>query len=382
MKHVDLAIVGAGIMGLAHAVHAARAGLSVVVFERRPCTAGASVRNFGMLAVVAQAPGRQIDDARRALRSWRETARHAGIGLEQSGCLFLARAPEEMAVLEEFAASAEASGQAAEVLTTDQCDRYADNLRSDSLVGGLWSPDAWKVDQRQAMAKIVDWLDGAFGVSFEFSTEVRSAGAAVVETSRGRYKADHIIVCGGDDYATLFAHAFRATGVTRCQLQMLRTHPQPDRWRLKPFILGGLSMTRYAAFAPCPSLPDLIERQRKTHGAHLAHGIHVIACQEADGSVTIGDSHAYGDDAAAERSDEIDRLILEDLAGMISLPETRIAERWVGHYAHLPGTEVLEVSPGEGVTAITMTNGQGMTHAFAVAADVLRKLGYQLGEGR
>ena len=74
MKQVDVAIVGAGIMGLAHAIHAARAGLTVSVFERCPEAGGASVRNFGMLAVVAQAPGKQLQSARRALACWQEIA--------------------------------------------------------------------------------------------------------------------------------------------------------------------------------------------------------------------------------------------------------------------------------------------------------------------
>lgn len=377
MKRVDLAIVGAGILGLAHAVHAARAGLSVAVFERGASANGASVRNFGMLAIAAQAPGRQMQDARRALRCWKDIARQVDIAIHQSGCLFLARQPQEMSVLEEYTASA-ASDQAACILTLDECDTYAANLRSDKILGGMWSPEVWKVDQRQAIAKIVRWLACEHGVSFHFSAEVRSAGASEIETSVGSLRANHVVVCAGEEFATLFPRAFQETQVTRCRLQMLRTHSQPDGWQLKPFILGGLSMTRYAAFASCPSLAELVEYQRESQAVHLAHGIHVIACQEADGSVTIGDSHSYGDAADAERLEEIDRLILDDLATMIALPEPGIAQRWLGHYAHLPGTGALKLSPADGVTAVTITNGQGMTHAFAVAADVLQDLGHQV----
>jgi len=380
MEHVDLAIVGAGIMGLAHAVHATLAGLSVAVFERDPAADGASVRNFGMLAVAAQAPGQQMDDARRALRCWEYVAQQAGIAMQQTGCLFLARQTEEMIVLEEYAACDGVADHGVHMLARGECDRYVANLRSDTIIGGMWSPDVWKVDQRQAVSKIVKWLAGAHGVSFHFSSEVLSVGSSRVETSTGSFRADKIVVCGGDEFDTLFPEAFREARVTRCRLQMLRTHPQPDGWQLKPFILGGLSMTRYAAFASCPGLPELVEWQRKNHADHLANGIHVIACQEADGSITIGDSHAFGDAVGEERSLEIDLLILDDLAGMISLPETGIAERWLGHYAHLPGTRTLKLSPVDGVTAVTVTNGQGMTHAFAIAADVLNGVGHQISE--
>ena len=48
-RTADVAIVGAGILGLAHGDFAARPGKSIVVFERHPRATGASGRNFGMI---------------------------------------------------------------------------------------------------------------------------------------------------------------------------------------------------------------------------------------------------------------------------------------------------------------------------------------------
>jgi len=45
-RKADVAIVGAGILGLAHTHFATKRGRSVVVFERTPRAQGASVRNF------------------------------------------------------------------------------------------------------------------------------------------------------------------------------------------------------------------------------------------------------------------------------------------------------------------------------------------------
>ena len=47
----DLAIVGAGICGLAHALAAARRGKRVVVIDRDAQANGASIRNFGFITV-------------------------------------------------------------------------------------------------------------------------------------------------------------------------------------------------------------------------------------------------------------------------------------------------------------------------------------------
>ena len=49
----DLAVVGAGIVGLAHAAVAHERGLKVVVVERATTIQGASVRNFGHLGFSA-----------------------------------------------------------------------------------------------------------------------------------------------------------------------------------------------------------------------------------------------------------------------------------------------------------------------------------------
>ena len=53
-SRVDLAIVGAGVVGLAHAVEAIHRGLSVVVIERDERPIGASVRNFGHVCLTGQ----------------------------------------------------------------------------------------------------------------------------------------------------------------------------------------------------------------------------------------------------------------------------------------------------------------------------------------
>lgn len=370
----DLIVVGAGMLGLAHAYHAARRGLSVLVLEKGNRARGASTQNFGMLAAIAQAPGDGLESALRTEECWREVAAGAGIELNSCGCLFVATANEEIDVLRAFMETESALNQDLRLLGPEDLADCASAVRADTLLGGLWSPAAVKIDQRSAMEKLTTWLRREYRISFLFDTKVYSIDAPNVETTSGSFRADRIVVCAGDDFETLFPKAFAESGVRRCHLRMLRTVPQPQDWKLKPFILGGLSMARYDSFQQCAGIGEMKQHLAERYPACLEHGIHVIACQEIDGSVTVGDSHHHGDPAPSELSETIDGLILDYLAERMTLADNRIAERWTGHYASLSGADCLKIEPQSGVRLVTMTNGQGMTHGFAVAEETIEAL--------
>ena len=73
-EHFDLAVVGAGILGLAHALAAARHGKRVIVVDRDAQANGASIRNFGFVTVTGQQRGEMWRLARRSRDVWVEIA--------------------------------------------------------------------------------------------------------------------------------------------------------------------------------------------------------------------------------------------------------------------------------------------------------------------
>ncbi len=102
----DVGVVGAGILGLAHAFVLARRGLRVLVLERHRRAQGASVRNFGMIWPVGQPAGPVYQIARRSRELWLEVLAASGLWHRQCGSLHAAYHDDEAQVLREFVAEA------------------------------------------------------------------------------------------------------------------------------------------------------------------------------------------------------------------------------------------------------------------------------------
>src|ERR1700712_5753011 len=106
----DLAVVGAGIVGLSCARAAAVKGLRVVVIDRDAQANGASVRNFGFVTVTGQERGDMWRPARRTRDIWAEVAEAAAIPVLPRGLLLGMRRPEAVSVAEAFLRTEMADG--------------------------------------------------------------------------------------------------------------------------------------------------------------------------------------------------------------------------------------------------------------------------------
>src|SRR5215472_6399701 len=98
----DVVVVGAGIVGLAHAYHAHRRGLSVAVIDHADGVVGASVQNFGHACITAQS-GQALDYGRAGRRHWLDLSRKAGFWSAEAGTYCVARHADELEVMHEFA---------------------------------------------------------------------------------------------------------------------------------------------------------------------------------------------------------------------------------------------------------------------------------------
>ncbi len=371
MSGHDVAIVGAGIVGLAHALAALRRGLKVVVIDREAEAIGASVRNFGFVTVTGQQAG---DCWRRAMRSrdvWDEVAPQAGIPIEHRGLLVLARRPEAMAVLEAFAATEMGAG--CSLVAPADVRKWHPHLLADGpLQGGLWSPHERRVESRYAVPKLAAWLQ-ARGVAFRRQTLVREVRAGRVETTDGAVEAARVVVCPGDDLLTLFPGRIGALGITRCRLHMMKVQPG-EGFRLPAAIMSDLSLVRYLGYAELPEAAALRTRLQAEQPEHLASGIHLIVVQGADGGLIVGDSHHTAWSPSPFAEEAVDDLILQEMRAVLNVPDASVVERWNGTYASLPDRLMVRDAPEDGVRLVIVTSGTGASTAFAIAEETIGEL--------
>ena len=363
----DLIVVGAGIVGLAHAWVAASRGLSVCVVERDAACIGASIRNFGFVTVTGQPAG---DTWRRAMRSrdvWAELAPQAGIAIEHRGLFLVAQRPAAAAVLEAFMRTTMA--ERCELQSARELATNLPALRLADASAVLYSPHELRVESRSAIGRLAAWLQRALGVDFRFGTTVQGVEAPRVFTSRGTLFADRIVICPGADYNALKAESFDGRGLSLCQLQMLRVRPE-EGFRLPGAVMSDLSLVRYQGYAALPEAAALRAQLEDEESASLAHGIHLIVVQSADGSLVVGDSHHYGAAPPPFASDEVDELILRQLRGTLDLAQAQVIERWVGSYPSSASEACVIEAPDDATRVVVVTSGTGASTAFGIAEDV------------
>jgi FAD dependent oxidoreductase TIGR03364 len=370
-KHYDLAVVGAGIVGLAHALAAARLGKRVVVIDRDAAANGASIRNFGFITVTGQQAGTCWERAMRSRDVWAEVAAKAGIAVEHEGLCVAARRPEARRVLEAFAATA--MGRECRILEPAAATEKVPALRRSKLRGALWSPHELRVESRTAIPRLAAWLEAAHGVTFLRSALVREVRPPAVVTTRGTIHAECAVVCAGHDFLTLFPDRIAAYDLTTCKLHMLRVRPSPGL-RLGAAVMSDLSLVRYLGYAELAEARALKDRLVAEQAAALEHGVHLIAVQSADGSLVVGDSHHYGETIDPFAPSHVDDLILDELDAVLDLGQRTVSERWTGTYASASDRGMLVDRPCDSVRIVIVTSGTGASTAFAIGEEVVGEL--------
>jgi FAD dependent oxidoreductase TIGR03364 len=363
---VDLLVVGAGIVGLAHAVAALDRGLTVTVVDRDERAVGASVRNFGHGCVTAQ-EGEALRFAQEARGTWLRMARLAGFWAAETGTVVVARAGEELAALDEVAGR---RGPDEVVLLSPAEVAERVPVHPGPVLGGAFLPRDIRVDPRAAIPALAAWVDRQPGGRVLWSTPVTGVGEGVVHTPRGDLTGARVVVCAGHDLDRLLPAAAEDAGMVRCALQMLQIRV-PGGAAVAPAVFTGSSLLRYPAFSGTAGAAALRARWTAERPELLDAGVHHMITQRPDGDLVVGDTHAYARTPDPFSAEPLDELLLAETRALLRVPDLRVVHRWRGVYASAPGLEFLRAKVAPGVTAVAVTSGIGMTTAFGLAPHVL-----------
>jgi FAD dependent oxidoreductase TIGR03364 len=367
----DVAVAGAGIVGLAHAYHLARRGMRVVVFERHARAQGASIRNFGMIWPIGQPLGPLYQLARRSCELWLEVLQASGLWHRPCGSLHVAYHDDEAQVLREFVAEASPHDRPCELWTPRQVAARFPVVVQRGLCAGLWSPTELAVDPRQVIAELPAWLTRTFSVDFAFGEAVLRYESPCVITTKGERSARRLIICTGADFRDLAPAAFAESALVPCKLQMMRSQAFGDRFQIGTHLAAGLTLRHYASFARCPTLPALARRLSVELPDYVRFGIHVLVSQNEHGELTLGDSHEYGEAIEPFDNPRIDEMILAYLKTFLAVPDLTIAARWHGIYVKHPTAAYVVARPTPQTLAVTGVGGAGMTLSFGLAEQVI-----------
>ena len=205
----DVAVVGAGVIGLAVAWRLALRGLSVAVFERATAGAGASLAATGMLAAAAEhEPGCHdlLELARESQRQWPEfraqleTQSGHDIDFRECGTLVVALSRDEVERLRFRHDLHKRSGLPTTYLAGSEVRQLEPALRP-SVAGGLFCAEDHQVDPRLVIPALRRAFVVAGGHLVEHCTvcgiDLEGGRTAGIVTTGGACRAPVVVLAAG-----------------------------------------------------------------------------------------------------------------------------------------------------------------------------------------
>ncbi|MGY4738528.1 NAD(P)/FAD-dependent oxidoreductase [Streptomyces sp. ATMOS53] len=234
----DVVVVGAGMVGAACALYAARAGLEVVLVDRGPVAGGTTGAGEGNLLVSDKEPGPELQLALLSARLWAELAQELGTAVEYEpkGGLVVASAPDALTALTDLATGQRAAGVETVHVGADQLHDLEPYL-APGLAGGVLYPQDAQVMPTLAAAHLVRASGARLETGRAVTRILRGADGAVrgVRTDRGDILAPVVVNAAGTWGAQVAELAGVGLPVLPRRGFVLVTEPLPRRVRHKVY---------------------------------------------------------------------------------------------------------------------------------------------------
>ncbi|MEU4047960.1 FAD-binding oxidoreductase [Streptomyces olivaceus] len=234
----DVVVVGAGMVGAACALYAAREGLDVIVVDRGQVAGGTTGAGEGNLLVSDKEPGPELELALLSAGLWTGLAEELGreTEYEPKGGVVVAGTPEALAGLETFAAGQRAAGVSALGVTADRLHDLEPRL-APGLAGAVHYPQDAQVMPALAAAHLLRASGARLRTGRTVTGVLRGPGGAVrgVRTDRGDVHAPAVVNAAGPWGGEVAALADVHLPVLPRRGYVLVTEPLPPRIRHKVY---------------------------------------------------------------------------------------------------------------------------------------------------
>ncbi|MFI2758776.1 NAD(P)/FAD-dependent oxidoreductase [Streptomyces echinatus] len=234
----DVVVVGAGMVGAACALYAARSGLDVRVVDRRPVAGGTTGAGEGNLLVSDKEPGPELRLALLSARLWAELGDELGAAIEYEpkGGLVVASTPGVLAALRDFAAGQRTAGVTAEPVDAARLPELEPHL-APGMAGGVHYPQDAQVMPALAAARLLRASGARLHPGHTVTGVLRAADGTVygVRTDRGDIHAPAVVNAAGTWGGDLAALAGVRLPVLPRRGFVLVTEPLPRTVRHKVY---------------------------------------------------------------------------------------------------------------------------------------------------
>ena len=286
-EETEVAIIGAGVVGLCLALDLARAGVATVVLDSGTPGAGASSANAGSLHVQLQSHLARLPQAGRdraaailplslaGVERWSELAADlGGFELRRKGGLMLAASAAEAILLRGKASLEQEWGLEVELLEGAEIRRRFPQFQTPDNAIGLYEQIGGVLYPEAAIAAQLRLAEAA-GAELRFeqpalSWEASPSGDRVrVTTADGSYEAEHLVIAAGAWAPELLRDLGLPLTVQRNVLYWLRpthdqAHFQLDRCPI--CIWEGAGQSSFYSFPEIPGTPQGVKLAFHNHG--------------------------------------------------------------------------------------------------------------------
>jgi sarcosine oxidase subunit beta len=234
----DVAVVGAGVIGLATARELHRRGASVVVLERAGVGAGQSgVQRGGVRRQFGTEIGCRL--ASESVAFWRDAeTQFGGLGslrFDACGYLFVAHSPETLERLRANVAVQNAAGVPSRIVDPAEAAELVPGLAVETLTGGAWCAEDGYFDRPQ---DVVAAFGRGLDVRIGEVTALRPAGDAwEVDGSAGLVQAGAAVVAIGAESRELLAPLGVDLPLDREERHLFLSLPRDERL-LEPLVVS------------------------------------------------------------------------------------------------------------------------------------------------